>query len=428
MSDAWTWRHAVCQSELSANAKHVLMTLSLWMNEKGGSCYPKQAELVAYCSRDPKTVRAGISEASKAGWLKVDKHGFRGQKWKRLEYQAMWPGRGLEGDEPEPEASDDGAKGGGTTPPPCDKKVGEPLPKGGGTTPPKVGEPLPQDKNIPDNFPESLHRAGAREGGADAPVREVDLKKREKEIENAFWRIVKEWPGNQGMPKQRALEAFRKLTDDERKMAEERRDNWFAVLKQQKKTHTPAPTTYFGEKLFLDISAGGDAKPSLTVVKPFGKAWFALRLRMLKAPRKPWNPSPLQQHMRTNGKGHLVVGDRRRAQFPQVAMLDRDALDGREWSVPPDVMLPDLDGYERIAAGGEEWDAWQAWFDANDWPLLPMPPGRDRWVWVPSRLPAEQESANARAKRGEADVESDSPCTENETLTEADIAALGGGL
>jgi len=36
---AWTWRHAILEAELPATTKHVLLTISCFMNDVGEGCY-----------------------------------------------------------------------------------------------------------------------------------------------------------------------------------------------------------------------------------------------------------------------------------------------------------------------------------------------------------------------------------------------------
>lgn len=90
-SRAWTWRHAIIKSELPATTRHVLLTISCFMNEVGGGCYPTTKDLAAATGLSERAICTHIKAAAKAGWLVVSEHGFRGQKWKNHQYQAAWP-------------------------------------------------------------------------------------------------------------------------------------------------------------------------------------------------------------------------------------------------------------------------------------------------------------------------------------------------
>lgn len=87
----FSWRHAICKSELDPSTKLVLFTLSFYMNEMGASCFPTQVMLSADTSLSERQVRRAIIKACKQGWLKRQLHGFKGQKWKNHEYHAAIP-------------------------------------------------------------------------------------------------------------------------------------------------------------------------------------------------------------------------------------------------------------------------------------------------------------------------------------------------
>ncbi len=93
-SSAWTWRKAVAtESGLPATTRHVLLTLSLWMNELGEGCYPSVKTLVEATGLSNRSVITHLQKAAEMGWIIVSQHGFRGQKWRSNEYRAAWPGR-----------------------------------------------------------------------------------------------------------------------------------------------------------------------------------------------------------------------------------------------------------------------------------------------------------------------------------------------
>lgn len=113
-SRAWTWRHAIIKSDLPATTRHVLLTISCFMNELGDGCYPTQVQLAEATGLSERAVREHLDHAEKAGWIKRTEHGFRGQKWRNHEYQACWPDpQDIEkGAEPGAGPSDEGAERG----------------------------------------------------------------------------------------------------------------------------------------------------------------------------------------------------------------------------------------------------------------------------------------------------------------------------
>lgn len=103
---SWTWRHAVAKSDLAPTTRHVLLTISLHMNDVGEGCYPSTAQLRAETGLSERAVCEHIAKARDAGWLNVEKHGFAGQKWARNEYRPKWP-------DPDPPPTVDDDDGGG---------------------------------------------------------------------------------------------------------------------------------------------------------------------------------------------------------------------------------------------------------------------------------------------------------------------------
>lgn len=88
---AWTWRHLIIKSDLPSTTRHVLLTLSCFMNDVGGGCYPTQEQLAEATGLTDRSVRTHLELAESAGWLKRTEHGFRGQRWRNTEYFALWP-------------------------------------------------------------------------------------------------------------------------------------------------------------------------------------------------------------------------------------------------------------------------------------------------------------------------------------------------
>lgn len=104
----WTWRHAVLKSSLPATTRHVLLTISCFMNDVGGGCYPTTKQIAEATGLSERSVCTHIDAAEREGWIRVSQHGFRGQGWRNNQYEATWPDDGQKGTEPrsapEPEA------------------------------------------------------------------------------------------------------------------------------------------------------------------------------------------------------------------------------------------------------------------------------------------------------------------------------------
>lgn len=67
----FTWRSAVCESGLPPTCRHVLLTLALHMNERGGSCWPSMETVASETGLNRATVIRQVRLASETGWLLV---------------------------------------------------------------------------------------------------------------------------------------------------------------------------------------------------------------------------------------------------------------------------------------------------------------------------------------------------------------------
>jgi hypothetical protein len=91
MSVIWSWRNAILASKLPATTKHVLMVISVHMNDMGEGCYPSTKRIAELASLSERSVCTHIDEARKLGWIYSNIHGFNSQGWARNEYRPAWP-------------------------------------------------------------------------------------------------------------------------------------------------------------------------------------------------------------------------------------------------------------------------------------------------------------------------------------------------
>ena len=242
---------------------------------------------------------------------------------------------------------------------------------------------------------EPLSSASANENGAEAPERENSIsdeeeKGRVKKREVSFKRFAPNWPKWLSSSEDAARKIwFDVLTDEECEQAEELWKVYVdAVLASgNTKAGICSLQIYLKEKRWTRVDAPKSEVAASTLLKPFGKGWFAYRLHLLSKPRRGWKPTAMQQKMIDAGSGDLVIPDKRRAEFPEVYSMDESSLQGRSLYSPAGYEHPDTDGYSKIKHGSDEWNAWQSWFDAMDYIPLPDPKGSDRYVWVPTMLP-----------------------------------------
>lgn len=88
-----TWRSIVASAAgpKSPVTRHVLLTLSLHMNEKGESCFPSTKTLANETGLSERAVCTHLALAAEEGWIDRQLVGYRGQKWARMEYSPTIP-------------------------------------------------------------------------------------------------------------------------------------------------------------------------------------------------------------------------------------------------------------------------------------------------------------------------------------------------
>lgn len=229
-----------------------------------------------------------------------------------------------------------------------------------------------------------------------------------KAVERTFWRVVKDWPGFAGMPKDPAKREWFALSAADRAEAEAKRDAWLKLLKRQRKSHIPAPSTYFREKLFQDVPGETQEGAQACVAAPFGKAWMAGRLaRLLAGPTRPVNANMLTAFARQQlAEGQtdettLLLAKQASTGFPAVGLMHERAAAGRGELVAPELAaLGAL--MEAVLVGSDLWLAWEAFHEKQGWPWLPDP-GELRAVYFPKGGPAAMAEFQAAIReRGEA--------------------------
>lgn len=92
LAPLFTWRSAVCESDLPPTARHVALTLSLYMNERGSSAFPGATRLARDTGLHESTVRAQLRDLCDAGWLEqTERGGQRGERRRANAYEARIP-------------------------------------------------------------------------------------------------------------------------------------------------------------------------------------------------------------------------------------------------------------------------------------------------------------------------------------------------
>lgn len=206
-------------------------------------------------------------------------------------------------------------------------------------------------------------------------------------IERDFKAFAPSWPTYLSDSEDAARKEWKLLDDTQRERAVVEAERFCEAVKASGK-NVCSLAVYLRELRWLKLPRAQTKQDVCLPLAPFGKAWMAHRLRLLKEPRIRWKPSPVMEKLIAEGKGHMFKDSRRRGEFPRVAEMDDLAVQNKP-SPPP--QNPDLasGGYVTVHVGSPEWEAWQGWFEANDYPPLPTPPGKDRYVWIPKEPPSD---------------------------------------
>ncbi|MBK0020944.1 helix-turn-helix domain-containing protein [Ochrobactrum sp. S46] len=240
------------------------------------------------------------------------------------------------------------------------------------------------------NLPPNLVKEPVKE-----PLREACASEKEdlKAIKTAFWRVIKAWPGFDGMPKENYLEDWLALTPEERIEAEAKRDDWFALLKAQKKSYVSAPSTYFSQKLWKDVPDKSEAdqqKPARLEAKPFGKLFGVEVYRnfLTVSPGPISGPTAFERSQIQRGErteNEIYREKLAKQGWGSVEDLFERASMGR--SIAVSARYDSLcDQMESVGVGSDRWFDWQAYHAERGWRWYPSPDWL-KWVCFPAGGP-----------------------------------------
>lgn len=374
-SRAWSWRHEIARSDLPAETRHVLLTLSLFMNEMGEGCFPSVAELATATGRDRKTVMKHLDTAREAGWIAVSQLGLRGRKWRRSEYKARWPERDLVAT---PCAHGADEQGGVTDGPPHHaNEVVETVPQGGGNDTLKVVEQvdrvIDQSKDSSNTSPVERERADARApetGEGDQPDRSTSggaTSGNEAEERKKRWAVFwRKWENSTIDDRDAALRAWGDVPFDQLQSAIDGVKPYFAEHKRKGRKPLAA-AKYLRQAKWEGLLRPDVANVQVKVLGPWTKAWIAVLVDMLEA----GNARAAQSMVRFAQKGH---GRSVHPNRPKTAEL-----------------LKRAEGYRLIPAHHDGWMLFAMWVERRstdlEWrvvlPDLPSTDDKPFFVAVP---------------------------------------------
>lgn len=266
-------------------------------------------------------------------------------------------------------------------------------PPAGISAPPADPGPAPKNDSLRTNLRESA-RASEESQPAEDP----------KKIDAAGWALLRDWPDFAGMPKEPALKVWRSLDAAERAEAARKFPAWLALLRRQRKSHTPAPSTYLGQKLWREVPEPVAAGAAAHEAKPFSKLWMARLYQLLLAGPTVQLPGPTSFERTQIDGGKATAEQLRREKsarygFPAVNAMLEKARFGQAVTVPASLaalalpmaqLWPDADA-ETIAE-------WQFEHQRRGWPWLPEF-RRDRPLFFPPGGPEEGLAALGEALR-----------------------------
>lgn len=88
----FSWRAAICESALGSTTRHVALTLSLYMSERGDSAHPGARRLARDTGLSERSVRAQLGILVDGGWLVLaERGGLLGEARHANVYQAQVP-------------------------------------------------------------------------------------------------------------------------------------------------------------------------------------------------------------------------------------------------------------------------------------------------------------------------------------------------
>ena len=106
----WQWQ--ILKSDIPAPARHVLLTMSIYMKLNGEDCFPSIKELSVMTGLSANTIRKYIRLAVKKKYLKVKNAGFRGAKSQQMLFLPILNKRGVQEVSLSPERGSNGEQRG----------------------------------------------------------------------------------------------------------------------------------------------------------------------------------------------------------------------------------------------------------------------------------------------------------------------------
>ncbi|ASY56473.1 hypothetical protein [Sinorhizobium sp. CCBAU 05631] len=415
----------VADSRLKGRDLQVLCVLGQHTNRKHGWCRRSQVKMAAEMGCARSTVQASLDRLVKIGAVErrevVSDSGRDSAHWYRVIYDRVTPEEAFREWDRDDELSDEdfAVEYDGDTP------ADQPAPPAGISAPPAGPESAPpagpgsapiNDSCLTPPVERTERGRGRDDGESDDPAKFV---RRVKALE--LGTVSNPWPGAIGSSTTWAVTQFEKLTAEERRLAEERRDAYLAECKAQK-VKPVALGIYLKDRKFLHVSpvaAKVQAARTKIPVAPFGPVWAGMRaLALLDGPEPVEVPLDVRDRIKRmfetlrrtsearalaylHGKGiALAAGEllfphdfdraeqRRRvceSGYPRANDLHKQAKE-RERGIAEARFEALVDLCEPVPIGSDLFEEWRAHHEAAGWPFVPDP-GQMPVVYFPKGGP-----------------------------------------
>ncbi|MBB4185839.1 putative transcriptional regulator [Sinorhizobium terangae] len=284
----------VADRRLKGRDLQVLCVLGQHTNRKHGWCRRSQVKMAAEMGCARSTVQASLDRLVKIGAVErrevVSDSGRDSAHWYRVIYDRVTPEEAFREWDRDDELTDE-ELGADVLEDDSDTPADQPAPPAGISAPPAGPESAPpagpgsapiNDSSLTPPAERTERGRGRDDGESDDPTK---FAKRVKALE--LGTANNPWPGAIASSTAWALLQFEKLTPEERRLAEERRDSYLAECKAQK-VKPVALGVYLRDKKFLDVSplaAKAQVASAKIPVAPFGPVWAGMRaLALLDGP------------------------------------------------------------------------------------------------------------------------------------------------
>lgn len=184
--------------------------------------------------------------------------------------------------------------------------------------------------------------------------------------DEAFKMFATKWPTWVSDSEPEAKEIWSTLTEEDRKQAIDRLDDYLAADRKSGRKVTCSLARYLGERRWNKLSSQQqkdrvtcDASSSQTLAKPFSKAWAAKRMALIAAgPDRKFKPGPAMLQLLEDGRENEYKRHLARERFKTVRLFDEDTIENGRPVLITDAIIDATSQYEFVERSSETWLKW----------------------------------------------------------------------